>query len=449
MRPQTPLRGADDSANRAPFGETPSSSVTGSAQRLIGASAQSQQSPIDGAVRRAAAGASSSVSDKENRPAAAALARVGAGGGVISSMKAAVANAAPAPATATKKTPVETRTIELQTNLSYGGDCYHGRSVLVRSDNPQSFVSASTAVGFGLGMMFSLLMGAVSYLMSWRLRDSELVMQRGGQEFFRNAYPFLITLGAFIIYGIALPCLGMVASGYLDVTRHDGFFMLANLCFTVFFGLPAVVIESTWLLPLTKADVELYPSQQLAISRFACATHYFVTGGFLWWMYLTVIVRKLNAAVNARSRLWYDFRRGLTGRRVCEASRIAIRTVEEIEETQVEQAATFGAPENRGAGEEAPAPPQPTAATFAASFGGGQAEAARQQPAQQTATTFGGLGTRRGGDWIADAVGDGSPTPVTTLPPDVGGFGGMTTSGGFGAGALRRGGPRGRGFNDE
>lgn len=224
----------------------------------------------------------------------------------------------------------EQKSIETQTTLTYSGDYLHGRPVLVKMESVDNFFSSATAIFFGIGMVISLLMGTCSYFLSWRLRDPALLVYRN-QRLFATAYPFVLSLGMFVSYGVSMPCLVMVASGYLEPTRHDLFFMIAIVCYSVFFGIPAIIIESDWLLPLDKDEVGLYRYEDLTVSRVALAINFFISGGSIWWIYLTYLSRRLNEAVENRAKLWHEYRRGLQGKRVCFAARVAVGTADEVE----------------------------------------------------------------------------------------------------------------------
>ena len=232
------------------------------------------------------------------------------------------------------KKKIKVRNAETQTKLSYCGDYEHGRPVLIHHrEDPDVYVGKTVAILLMLGIVFDIVVGTVSYYTNWRVREP-LLLEFKYQRILQTLYPAALVSGTAIGFGVVIPVLSWVVSGYLESKKHDKYFLFAQILWSVFSGIPMVMVEAMWVGPVTKDEVIYYPPYSLLLSQFALVIHCIVAGASLWYFYLIFCSRKLNDAVQGRRELWIQYQRGIIGSRKCEASRIAIRTAEEIEAKQ-------------------------------------------------------------------------------------------------------------------
>lgn len=228
---------------------------------------------------------------------------------------------------------VKTRSKSVQTKLSYFGDYAHGRPVLLRDDDPEIYMGKPVCALLMLGMVVDVALASVSYFLSWRLREP-MLMGESNQEFFSRVYPAALITGVFVTYFVSLPVLGWVVSGYPEASRHDKFFLFAQLMYTIFFGIPAILVEAMWIGPMRKDQLQYYQPFQIQLSQVCLPLHCLTSGASLWYCYLVFCSRKLNTAVERRRALKIEQMRGVSGKRTFAVNRIAIRIVAEIEESQ-------------------------------------------------------------------------------------------------------------------
>ncbi len=237
------------------------------------------------------------------------------------------------------KRKIKTRTIETQTKLSYHGTYAYGRPFLNHTkEDPEVYIGNTMCCFLMIGMIFDLFISSISYFLSWRLREPSL-LALGNQEFWQKMFPTFIGLGAGVIFGICLPLLSYVSSGYVEAKRSDRYFLAAQIIYTLCYGAPCIIIETSFIgTTLTKQEVVKYQPYQVQLSQFAMAFHCLTSGFSLWSYYLTFASRKLNDAVESRRQMWVEYHLGLIGKRKCAASKMAIRTIEEVEMSQQEDA---------------------------------------------------------------------------------------------------------------